>query len=257
MSERVTQIDEEDEIDLVEIFYLLWNNIGKIIACLVAGAVLAFAYTFFLVTPLYQASAKMYINSSSNSVVNISDLQISSQLRADYRYLLTSRELVEKVKADMNLDYTVNELTGMISISNPTDTRIIVATVTSADPKQAADIANTLVLEAKTFLPDIMKSEAPSIYESAIVPTRKSSPSYSKNTVIGGLLGAVLICAYLIIKHLMNDTIITPDDAQKYLGMQPLAVIPEGNLGSFNHKIKKPNSKKKSSSKKKGTGTKK
>ena len=50
--------------------------------------------------------------------------------------------------------------------------------------------------------------------------------------------------AYLIVKHLMNDTIVTPDDAMKYLGIQPLAVIPEGDLGNFNKKRKKPSKKK-------------
>ena len=60
----VNQNDEEIEIDLVEVFYLLWNNFLKIMLCLIAGAVIAFAYSYFLITPLYKATAKMYINSS-------------------------------------------------------------------------------------------------------------------------------------------------------------------------------------------------
>lgn len=234
----VNQSDEEIEIDLVEVFYLLWNNFLKIILCLIAGAVIAFAYSYFLITPMYKATAKMYINSSSNSVVNVADLQISNQLRGDYKELLTSRELLESVISKLGLEYTPRELNGMISIDNPTDTRIITATVTSPIPEQAADIANELVNQSKNFLPEIMKSEEPSIYESAVVPDRKSSPSYTKNTVLGGLIGAFLFSAYLIIKYLMNDTIVTPDDTMRYLGMQPLAVIPEGDLGSFNKKTK-------------------
>lgn len=230
---------EEEEIDLVEIFYLLWNNFLKIILCLILGGGLAFAYSYFLVTPLYQATAKMYINSSSKSVVDISDLQISSQLKGDYKVLLTSRELLEQVISDLHLDYSAKQMEKMITIGNPTDTRIITVTVTNPDPQEAADIANTLVNRSKTWLPEIMKSEEPRIFDSALVPTRKSSPSYTKNTMIGGFLGAALYCAYLIIQHLMNDTIVTPDDAQKYLGMQPLAVIPEGDLGSFNKKSKR------------------
>ena len=234
----VNQNDDEVEIDLVEIFYLLWNHFLKILLCLCAGAVLAFAYSYFLITPLYKATAKMYINSSSNSVVNVADLQISNQLRGDYKELLTSRELLQSVINKLELEYTPKQLNDMLTIDNPTDTRIITATVTSPIPQQAADIANELVNQSKNFLPDIMKSEEPSIYESAIVPEKKSSPSYTRNTIIGGLLGAFLYSAYLIIRHLMNDTIVTPDDTMKYLGMQPLAVIPEGDLGNFNKKIK-------------------
>ncbi len=234
----LNQKDDEIEIDLVEIFYLLWNNFLKIMLCLIAGAVIAFAYSYFLITPLYKATAKMYINSSSNSVVNVADLQISNQLRGDYKELLTSRELLESVINKLELEYTPRQLNSMISIENPTDTRIITATVTSPIPEQAADIANELVNQSKNFLPEIMKSEEPSIYESAVVPEKKSSPSYTKNTLIGGILGAFLYCAYLIIRYLMNDTIVTPDDTMKYLGMQPLAIIPEGDLGNFNKKTK-------------------
>ena len=239
----------EDEIDLVEIFYLLWNNFLKIILCFLVGAVLAFAYSFFLVTPLYQSTSKMYINSSTKSVVDMADLQISSNLRSDYKALITSRQLLENVISNLRLEYSPAELNGMISVGNPTDTRIITVTVTSPSPQEAANIANELANRAKVYLPEIMKSEEPVVYESALVPTKKSSPSYSRNTIIGGLIGAVLMCTYLIIRHLMNDTIVTPDDAQKYLGVQPLAVIPEGNLGNFNKKRKKAS---RSDAKKKG-----
>ena len=245
MSEFQTTVNTtEEEIDLVEIFYLLWNNFLKIILCFVLGAVIAFGYSFFLITPMYKATAKMYINSSTKSVVDMADLQISSNLRSDYKELITSRELLETVIRSLRLEYEPSDLNKMIAVGNPTDTRIITVTVTSASPTEAADVANELVNKSKVYLPEIMKSEEPVVYESALVPVKKSSPSYSKNTILGGLIGAFLYCAYLILKHLMNDTIVTPDDAMKYLGVQPLAVIPEGDLGSFNKKRKKPAKKK-------------
>ncbi|MBQ3461179.1 MAG: hypothetical protein IJH14_10965 [Solobacterium sp.] len=246
MSEFQTTVNNttEEEIDLVEIFYLLWNNFLKILLCFVLGAVIAFGYSFFLITPMYKATAKMYINSSTKSVVDMADLQISSNLRSDYKELITSRELLETVIKSLRLEYEPSDLNKMIAVGNPTDTRIITVTVTSASPQEAADVANELVNKSKVYLPEIMKSEEPVVYESALVPVRKSSPSYSRNTLLGGLVGAFLFCAYLIVKHLMNDTIVTPDDAMKYLGVQPLAVIPEGDLGNFNKKRKNPANKK-------------
>lgn len=231
--------NDEVEIDLVEVFYLLWANIFKIILCLFIGAAIAFAYSFFLIVPKYQATAKMYIvSSSSNSVVNLSDLNISSALRSDYQQLIMSRPLLEKVIDTQNLEMTPKELASMVSVSNPSDTRIIAVTVTSPSPQQACDVANEIVKQAKVSLPKIMSSEDPNIYEDAIVPTTKSSPSYSRNTMIGGLLGAILYCAYILIRHFMNDTLVTSDDVYRYIGLQPLAVIPEGNLGDFGKKKK-------------------
>ncbi len=231
--------NDEIEIDLVELFYVLWEKIGAIIFCAVFGAVIAFAYTYFLVTPLYTATAKMYIlSSSSNSVVNLSDLQISSSLRSDYQELMTSRPLMEKVIGSLGLDYSYEELRGKVKITNPSDTRILNVTVTTPSPQMSADIANQLVLQGQQDLPKIMKSEEPSIFEDAIVPTKKSSPSFLKNTVIGGVLLAMLYCAFIIFRYITNDTLVTPDDVYRAFGVQPLATIPEGDLSSFYRKGK-------------------
>ena len=108
--------DEEVEIDLVEIFYLLWEHIVQIILCLIAGATITFAYSYFLVAPTYTATAKMYIVSSSNSsVVNLSDLQLSSNLKSDYQELMKSRELLQDVIDNLEI-LDVNKHGGIMVI---------------------------------------------------------------------------------------------------------------------------------------------
>lgn len=232
--------DSTTEIDLVEVFYLFWGNILKILACVVAGAVLAFGFTFFFVSPKYQASASIYIVSASNdSIVNLTDLQIGAQLTADYQELMLSRPLLQDVIQNLGLDATYKELARQISITNTSDTRILKITVTDTDPQLAADVANELVKQACIYLPKIMETESPNLVEDAVVPSQKSSPSYSRNTVLGALLGAVLCCGVLLVRYLMNDTFVTPDDIAKYFGTQPLATIPEGDFPGEGHQRKK------------------
>lgn len=244
------------EIDLVEVFYLFWGHLWQIIACLVAGAGIAFAVTYFLITPQYQATARIYIVSASNdSVVNLSDLQVGAQLTADYQELLLSRPLLQDVIGNLGLPMDYKQLEQMVSITNTSDTRILKIVVTSPEPQQAADIANELVTQASVYLPQIMETDPPNLVESAIVPTGKSSPSYSRNTVLGALLGAVLCCGVLLVRYLMNDTFVTPDDIAKYFGIQPLATIPEGDLGDFNRQSRKKKNKARKKSKKPKEGT--
>ena len=236
----------EDEIDLVELFYLLWGHAWQIILCLILGAGLALGYTKLLVTPLYQATSSIYIvSASNNSVVNLTDLQIGAQLTADYQELILSRPLLEDVIENLELTNGEGEpmstaaLSRMITITNTDDTRILKVTVTSPDPQESADIANELIDQACIYLPQIMETEEPNLVEEAIPPTAKSSPSTAKNVMLGGLLGACLACGVLVVRYLMNDTFVTPDDVVKYLGVQPLAVIPEADLGDFNDKKRK------------------
>ena len=236
---RGTDSDEE-EIDLSEIAYLLWGHILEIVGALLGGAILAFMITFFLIAPKYTATAKMYIlTSGTNSVIDLSALQISSQLKADYQELITSRSILEDVIAGLNLqETTVEDLEGMIAIDNPADTRILNVNVTTTDPQMSADIANELVNQAKTYLPEVMKTDEPSIFEQAEVPDTKSSPSIKNNVLIGGAGVAFLYIGYLVVRHLMDDTFKTPDEINKYYGVQPLAVIPEGKIKNLNTKAR-------------------
>ena len=217
---------QEDEIDLVELFYLLWGHALQIIACIILGGAAAFAYTYFLVTPLYQATAKMYVASATyNSIVDIYDMQLGSQLALDYQQLLLSRPLMEDVVGALELDAEPEAVASLVSINNPTDTRILEITVTCPDPMLAADLANEIAYQASVHLPRIMESPAPNIYEDALVPEQKSSPSYTRNTLLGAMLAAAACCGFLVVRYLMDDSFVTPEDISRYFGVQPLAVI--------------------------------
>ena len=59
------------------------------------------------------------------------------------------------------------------------------------------------------------------------LPLKKSAPSYIKYTIMGALLGVILCCAYFTVKYLMDDTIHTAEDMEKYFGVTPLTTIPD------------------------------
>lgn len=226
--------EQENELDLVELFYLLWGHIWHILICLAVGALSALGITRFLITPLYEATSSIYIvSASNNSVVNLTDLQIGSQLTADYQELMRSRPLLEDVIANLGLEgMTTARLEKMIHITNASDTRILKITVSSPDPHQAAAIANELVALSRVYLPQIMETQEPNLVEEAVVPTEKASPSYLHNLLLGGLLGAVLCCGVLLVRYLLNDTFVTPDDIFKHFGIRPLATIPEAGAAA-------------------------
>ena len=231
--ELVMRNQQEDEIDLVELFYLLWGHMLQIIACVIVGGAAAFAYTYFMVTPLYQTASKMYVASATyNSVVDIYDMQLGSQLALDYQQLILSRPLMEDVAEALELDVRPETIASMVSVYNPEETRILTITVTCPDPQLAADLANEIAYQASVHLPRIMESPAPNIYEDALVPKQKSSPSYSRNTLLGAMALAVVYCGILVVRYLMDDSFTTPEEVNRCFGVQPLAVIPEGNLES-------------------------
>lgn len=221
-------MDDEAEIDLLDLAYVLLDKMHYIILCLLIGAVLFNAISFFLIAPTYQSTAKMYIVSASNdSVVDLTDLNIGTSLTSDYEQLMLSYPVLDRVISELKLDMKTEDLKGMLTLENPQDSRILNVTATSTDPKEAMDIANKLVEVSVEYLPETMSTNAPNIAQKARLADEKAAPSNIKYTLIGALLGAFLYSALVIVRHLMDDTIHTSEDMEKYFGVVPLTSIPD------------------------------
>ena len=222
--------DDEKEIDLLDMGMALLEKLPYIILCFLVGAVLFNAYAYFLVKPTYQSTSKLYVVSASkDSVIDLQDLNIGSSLTADYEELVLSYPVLDQVIAKLGLDMDSAGLSNMITLENPTNTRVLKITVTSTDKQQACDIANTLADVAVQYLPDTMSTNAPNIAQVARVADSKVGPSYLKYTAIGAILGALIYCLIVIVGYLMDDTIHTADDMEKYFGIVPLTTIPESD----------------------------
>lgn len=223
--------DDEITIDLKEIAYVLMEKLHYIVMFLLVGAVVFNMYSYFLIKPTYTSTSRLYVVSATkDSVVNFSDLSVGTNLTKDYVELLLSYPVLDKVseKIEKDYDYKISSesLQKMISLENPEDTRILNINVTTTDPKVSKTIANALADEAVEYIPDTMGTFKPNIAQVAREAKVKTGPSYLKYTAIGALLGMLLCMAWFIFKYLSDDTIKTKEDAEKYFGMTPLAVLP-------------------------------
>ena len=208
------------EIDLVELFYFYGTKLKYLIGAFVAGALVAGLITAFLITPKYTANATMYMISSSNgSVLDLTQLDIGKSLSSDYVELMKTRPIINGVKKDLHLDYTYQELSNMISLTVKEDTRIIEIAVTSTSRTEARDIANALARRTEVHLPKVMDAPKPNIAEEAITPTVKSSPSLTKNTMIGALVLLLVALVIFTVQYLRDDTLKSGEDIEKYFGV--------------------------------------
>ena len=94
--EKKRNDNEEMEIDLLELLMVMKKHLSAILLAGIVGLVIMFAYTSFLVTPLYSASSMMYVmpdNSNSNSST-LSDMQVGQQLTSDYSSMIESRSFM-------------------------------------------------------------------------------------------------------------------------------------------------------------------
>ena len=229
-----SQQDGEMEIDLLELLAYYQKRIGWIIVGFLTGALIAGLITHFVITPKYTATSKMYmVSSSTQSVVDLTDLNIGQSLSKDYVELLKTRPIIEAVIRDLDLPYNYRELVDMLGLSVVSDTRIIAINVTGEDAEEAMNIANALAEKGVSELPKLMETPKPHIAEYAIIPVNPSSPSLARNTAVGALIGLVALLGIFTLQFLLDDTFKTAEDIEKEFGVIPLTVIPEGRIAGL------------------------
>ena len=239
MEENTMQQTDEIEIDLWEICLVLVHNLALIVSIGIMAALGTFLVTQILVTPIYESTTKIYIlNKQENNAVTYSDIQLGTQLTKDYAELIQSRFVLEEVVQGMGLDLSYEEMKKKVEVTTPTDTRILAITVNDADPVRAMQLANAIREAAAVHIMNVMDIQAVNVSETANMPMKKASPSVLKNTFIGGALGVFLMIAIVLVRFLMDDTVKTPEDVEKYLQLSTLAVIPL-NEGETEPKKKK------------------
>lgn len=242
----------EQEIDLMEIFYYLRAKIGWLILAFVIGGLLAGSMTHFLIIPKYTAVSKIYmVSASSESVLNLSDLNLGTSLSEDYAELIKLRPVFNEVIDNLELDYDYEELQDMVSITKVGNTRLLAVTVESENPKEAQEIANEVADVTVTYIPKVMETSTPNIAEYAILPEEASSPNLAQNTIIGALVLLLILCGVYIVRMLQDDTVKSADEVQKEFGVMPLTVIPEGSLDEISDAVEHKNKGKKSKKNKK------
>ena len=220
--------DDLIEINLGELFSVL---LGRAFLIISAGIFFGLAGLFvskFVIHPVYDSTTKIYIlNKEENQTVTYSDVQISTQLTQDYAELIKSRYVIEEVIQRLNLiDVDYEDLSKVLKVDTPSDTRIVAITARNEDPLMAMQIANCIREVASEHITNVMDIDAINVAETANVPTQKSGPSVTRWTIIAGFLGAVLVAFFVILEYLLDDTIKSNDDVERYLGLSTLALVP-------------------------------
>lgn len=229
-------------VDLIQIIHTLWKNILAIILAALIAAAGAFAFTYFFVTPQYEAVASLYVNNSSFSFgatsfsISSSEISASNSLVNSFVFLLKSRETLEAVIADTGVNYNYKELKEkIIKTEAVPDTPALYVTVSSANPEEAELIANSIAKILPERISEIIDGASARIVDHAIIPAYRSTPNYTKVLVLFGLIGALTASIGFILSNifnnLQNETIGNSTNVlMQYTQLQILGTVPDMDL---------------------------
>ena len=217
------------EIDVFQLLKILWKR--KVLIALVAivTGVVAFAYSSFIVKPEYTSTTRIYVvnrNQGDKPGLTNQDLQAGSYLVKDYREIILSQDVLEKVATDLKLDLPSKGLASKIKVTVPADTRIVSISVTDRAPEEASRIANSLREVAAQKIISVTRVSDVTTLEEARPSTSPSSPNIRRNTMIGFLAGAVVMIVAVLLIELLDTRVKRPEDVEDVMQIALLGVVP-------------------------------
>ena len=224
------QENQAVEIDVFAMLKTLWKRKFSIVLVALVFAIAAFGYSAFLAKKEYQSTSRIYVvsrqNQENNALTN-SDLQAGSYLVKDYREIILSQNVLTQAIEELKLDMTPAELSKKISVSVPTDTRILSITAKDGDPKEAARIANGLRNVAAEKIISVTKVSDVTTLDEAEVPQSPSSPNIRRNVLLGFIAGAGLMVVLLVVVEVLDDRVKRPEDIEELMGFTLLGIVPD------------------------------
>lgn len=224
------QENQAVEIDVFAMLKTLWKRKFSIVLVALVFAIAAFGYSAFLAKKEYQSTSRIYVvsrqNQDNNALTN-SDLQAGSYLVKDYREIILSQNVLSQAIEELKLDMTPAELSKKISVSVPTDTRILSITAKDGNPKEAARIANGLRNVAAEKIISVTKVSDVTTLDEAEVPQLPSSPNIRRNVLLGFIAGAGLMVVLMVVVEVLDDRVKRPEDIEELMGLTLLGIVPD------------------------------
>lgn len=215
------------EVNVGELILVLLRKWWIIALC---GIVVASAFligTKLFVTPVYQSVTKIFVLSQQEgNYLTTTDIQLSSYLTKDYAELIKSRTVAQEVIERLDLKMTPEGLISLVSVHTKADTRIVTINVRNTDPKLAQELANVIREVSAKQIVDVMGVEAVNMVDEANLPTAPSSPNTRSNVLMGATWGCLIAVVIILLFYLLDDTIKSEEDVERYLELNVLAAIP-------------------------------
>ena len=201
-------VGDQDTLELS--FRKIKNALKKywilIAATTLIFAILGFLYSQFLVTPKYQSSVNMIVQTNNVETVdqNVSNEYVNSakNLAKTYSRILNSSKVQNQVIDDLGLDLSSLELKKLAVAEPVTDSQIVrVMEAGKCNPVSGVEVKKD--------------------------PIR---PGLKRTVALMGLVGLALSFAFALFREMQNHFIVNADDIKEVLGVPVLGVIPDLNL---------------------------
>ena len=227
-----------EELDLKELFSIFWHKKAQIILIILIFIVLGIIYTIGFTTPMYSSETTLLLagaekgegqEGSTNSITT-TEISINSNLISTYRELVRSDNVLGEVISNLGIDISIPNLRNNVSVTAVQDTDVIKITVTTTNAEYSASIANETAKVFTEKIAEFYNMNNVHVVDEAKVSTAPSNINHQRDVLIFAFIGIVVAIIYVLIANMLDTTIKTAEEIEKYFKVPVLASIPVCDL---------------------------
>ncbi|MGG0590888.1 Wzz/FepE/Etk N-terminal domain-containing protein [Priestia megaterium] len=219
----------EETISLKELFQTLKKRIWLITLITIIAAIISAVISFFVITPIYESKTQILVNQtkSDQQLYTGNEVQTNIQLINTYNVIIKSPAILDKVKEELSLDRSVEELNNQVTVSSATDSQVVEITVHDPSPHVAAQIANKTAEVFETQISKIMNIDNVSVLSKAEVKGNVSpvKPQPLLNIAIAIVVGLMIGVGLAFLLEYLDNTIKTEQDIESILELPVMGTI--------------------------------
>lgn len=224
----------EETISLQEIFETIKKRLWMIILITVAAIAVSGVVSYFVLTPVYEASAQILVNqkqSNDQQDYNQGQVRANQDLVNTYSVIVKSPTILDKVINKLNLDQTTKQLSEKLTVNSEEDSQVFNVAIDNEDPAKATTIVNTIAEVFQKQVPKIMDVDNASILSKADLGSDPApvKPRPTLNMAIAFVVGLMVSIGIAFLLEYLDNTVKTEEDIEKQLGLPVLGAVTEMN----------------------------
>ena len=236
---------------ILEFFRTTRANLWLLIIGIIVGAAAGFGYAS-LQPKVYAASSSGYVTVGESGTVDVLSGSSAAKERArSYAAIVSSEAVAQKIKQNNpELSLTTGQIRASLTATAGDNAALITVSAQASSPKNAQLLANSALQATADYIKEIEQNpgNAQALVNgdsnAAATPPANSntvrviplnnasvnpplvSPNYQQNTLIGAVIGLVVVYAAIFLRRALDQRIRTRDDATKATGASILGVLP-------------------------------
>ncbi|MGL5416272.1 MAG: YveK family protein [Clostridium sp.] len=229
----------EENINILDIAEIIKKRYKIIAITTVIGLIISLIISFFIITPKYETSVKLFIGKSEtkiNSGYDNNEIQMYQNLLSTYSDVITTNDLVQQALNQGGIDLTPQKVLKNLKVTPKANTQIMDISYEDTNPGRAVsvvnNITNSFIQRSKILIPNSNVQ----ILEKASYPQSPVSPNKALYIILGIILGILVGLGIIFVQEALDNTYRSKESLEKDLDIPVIGMIIDYSEGDGKEK---------------------